>query len=139
MARKNLLRNYANIPWNLMARQPVKHFLHTKNITFSYLCQSMPVLCPIKIPDYRSQLRRLSMVYIVWHSISTYIWKKNLTIFTNPSIWEGYDTRSISSGVSQVWIQSFPSPRLVASPRLKTQSALQNKTRFNRFYILFSV
>ena len=31
----------------------------------------------------------------------------------------GYDTRLILSGVLQVWIQSFPSPRLVTSPRLK--------------------
>ena len=36
-------------------------------------------------------------------------------LFTNPSARAGYDTRSIF----QVWIQSFPSPRLVASPRLK--------------------
>ena len=36
-------------------------------------------------------------------------------IFTNPSARARYDTRSI---------QSFPSPRLVASPRLKNQSVL---------------
>ena len=38
-------------------------------------------------------------------------------IFTNPSARAGHDTRSIF--LSWVWIQSFPSPRLVASPRLK--------------------
>ena len=36
-------------------------------------------------------------------------------IFTNPSARAGYDTRS----TFKVWIQSFPSPRLVASLRLK--------------------
>ena len=40
-------------------------------------------------------------------------------IFTNPSARAGYDTRSIFKWSLQVWIQSFPSPRLVASPRLK--------------------
>ena len=44
-----------------------------------------------------------------------------LSIFTNPSTRAGYDTRSFLNGVWQVWIQSFPSPRLVASPRLKNQ------------------
>ena len=39
--------------------------------------------------------------------------KTNMSIiFTNPSVQAGYDTRSIFK-------QSFPSPRLVASPRLK--------------------
>ena len=42
-----------------------------------------------------------------------------IIIFTNPSARVGYDTRSFLSGVLQVLIQSFPSPRLVASPRLK--------------------
>ena len=42
-----------------------------------------------------------------------------LFIFTKPSVRAGYDTRSILSGVLQVWIQSFPSVRLVVSPRLK--------------------
>ena len=37
----------------------------------------------------------------------------------NPSTRAGYDTRSIFKWSLQVWIQSFPSPRLVASPRLK--------------------
>ena len=39
-----------------------------------------------------------------------------ISIFTNPSARAGYDTRSI---FKRVWIQSFPSPRLVVSPRLK--------------------
>ena len=42
-----------------------------------------------------------------------------ISIFTNLSARAGYDTRSILSGVLQVWIQSFASPRLVASPKLK--------------------
>ena len=38
----------------------------------------------------------------------------------NPSARTGYDTRSIfKRGLTGLWIQSFPSPRLVASPRLK--------------------
>ena len=47
-----------------------------------------------------------------------------IIIFTNPSARAGYDTRLILSGVLQDWILSFPSPRLVASPRLKDQSVL---------------
>ena len=43
-----------------------------------------------------------------------------LVLFTNPSARAGYDTRSIfKRSLTGFWIQSFPSPRLVASPRLK--------------------
>ena len=45
---------------------------------------------------------------------------KKLFIFTNPSARAGYDTRSIfKRNLTGFLIQSFPSPRLVASPRLK--------------------
>ena len=47
-------------------------------------------------------------VYVCVH-IYIYIY---IYIFTNPSVQAGYDTRSIFK-----W--NFPSPRLVASPRLK--------------------
>ena len=46
----------------------------------------------------------------------------SMFIFTNPSARAGYDTRSIffKEEFNRFWIQSFPSPRLVASPRLKS-------------------
>ena len=40
-------------------------------------------------------------------------------VLPNLSARAGYDTRSFLSGVKQVWLQSFPSPRLVAIPKLK--------------------
>ena len=36
-------------------------------------------------------------------------------VFINPSARAGCDTRSILSGVKQVWIQSFPFPRLLVN------------------------
>ena len=38
-------------------------------------------------------------------------------IFTNPSAWAGYDTRSIFKQSLTGLNSEFPSPRLVASPR----------------------
>ena len=38
--------------------------------------------------------------------------------------WALCNTKSILSGVQLVWIQCFPSPRLVVIPRLKSQSSL---------------
>ena len=46
------------------------------------------------------------------------LWGRS-TYLPNPSDRAGYDTRSIFKRSLLVWIQSFPSPRLVASPRLK--------------------
>ena len=45
-------------------------------------------------------------------------------IFTNPSARAGYDTRSIFKQSLTRLIQSFPSPRLVASSRLKNSVCL---------------
>ena len=53
-----------------------------------------------------------------WMIKSLYL-KSILVLFINPSARAGYDTRSIFKQSLTVWIQSFPSPRLVASPRLK--------------------
>ena len=48
------------------------------------------------------------------------------------------DTRSFLSWVYQVWIQSFPSPRPVAIPRFKSQSALlfTQSWRENRWMLI---
>ena len=43
-----------------------------------------------------------------------------LLIFSHPSTRTGYDTRSI---LSEVWIQSFSSPRPIAIQKLKSQSS----------------
>ena len=45
--------------------------------------------------------------------------ESSLTIFTNPSARAGYDTRSIFKRSLTDLNSEFPSPRLVASPRLK--------------------
>ena len=39
-------------------------------------------------------------------------------IYPKPTLWAGCDTKSIWRGVKLVWIQHFPSPRLVASSKL---------------------
>ena len=41
------------------------------------------------------------------------------TIYPTPPLGQDMTQGQFLSGVQQVWIQSFPSPRLVASPRLK--------------------
>ena len=42
-----------------------------------------------------------------------------LSYLPTPPLGQDMTQRQFFSGVYQVWIQSFPSPRLVASPRLK--------------------
>ena len=46
-------------------------------------------------------------------------WLVDVLYLPNPIAWTGCDLRSILRGVYQVGIQSFPSPKLVAWPRLK--------------------
>ena len=43
----------------------------------------------------------------------------NIHIYPTPPLGQDMTQGQFLSGVEQVWIQSFPSPRLVASPRLK--------------------
>ena len=53
------------------------------------------------------------------YSVGTVILTIDLSYLPNPSTRQDMTQDQILSGVLQVWIQSFPSPRLVASPRLK--------------------
>ena len=70
-------------------------------------------------------------VYIIWYwnfdnynTTIKYSHQNWISIFTNPTARAGYHTRFIFKQNLTGLIPSFPSPRLVASPRLKNQSAL---------------
>ena len=57
---------------------------------------------------------------IHWERDKKWISGESNAYLPNPSARAEYDTRSIfSAEFLQVWIQSIPSPRLVASPKLK--------------------
>ena len=66
--------------------------------------------------DFLVMVIQLTYIYIY---ICMYVCVLGLSYLPNPSTRTGYDTRSIfKQGFNRFWIQSFPSPRLVALPRL---------------------
>ena len=90
--------------------------------------------CPEDLPramndreEWRERVRDIRAASTIWwwwwYDIKYFYVIKTicsqLYIFTNPSARAGYDTRSIFKRSLTGLIQSFPSPRLVASPRLK--------------------
>ena len=62
------------------------------------------------------QFKYSSEFFICW---TTWNFSFDIHIYPTPPLGQDMTQGQFLSGVKQVWIQSFPSPRLVASPRLK--------------------
>ena len=104
-------------------------FYNTQNLTFlnlgklqkCALVNSQIVTFNIIIKDIFYHLlcysyRKLSMPLLVPCSSKQ---RSCRSYLPTPPLWQDMTQGQFLSGVLQVWIQSFPSPRLVASPRLK--------------------
>ena len=103
------------LPGQILADHPSFKSTSTSLLTCSDGFLSL-ILFHFGFPMLREN-RKCLIIFIRGQFVQTHGWLNH--IYQPPPLGQDMTQGQFLSGVSQVWIQSFPSPRLVASPGLK--------------------